>query len=321
VSNELKLVHDPDEIDRIFSLFDSKKTGYIDYIEWMKTIHLEKLWGLLEKNEDLRKYLLNEEEKKLMDSMVKRLKEIADYAAGLKVRLMIDAEQTYFQPAIDHIVLDLQRRYNTSYPCIFNTYQAYLKNSLPRVQNDIIRAQREGYFFAAKIVRGAYLVLERKRAQEKGYEDPIWPSLKDTHNNYHRVLDLVFQNMHTGLNVLVATHNQSSIEYTLQEIEKLNLSKDNIYFGQLLGMADNLTFILGRNGYKAYKYVPYGPINEVVPYLIRRVQENSNILSNAQMEKKMIAKEIFRRIFTGEFLQRNNNCQLQLKSISNNKVD
>jgi len=128
--------------------------------------------------------------------------------------------------------------------------------------------------------------------------------------------------MHTGLNVLVASHNQASVEYTLQEIEKLNLPKENIYFGQLLGMADNLTFNLGRNGYKAYKYVPYGPLNEVVPYLIRRVQENSSVLSNAQMEKKLMAKEIFRRILSAEFLEKRNDVnQLQLKSISNNKVD
>jgi len=264
----------------------------------MKSIHLDQLWKLLDRNEELRKSRLTEEEKNLMGSMFNRLNEIADYAAGLKVRLMIDAEQTYFQPAIDHLVVDLQRKYNTSYPCIFNTYQAYLKNCYPRVETDLMRAQREGYYFAAKIVRGAYLVLERKRAVDKKYDDPIWPTLEGTHENYHKVLDLVFKNIHTGANLLVATHNQSSIEYTLNKMESLNLSKDNIYFGQLLGMADNLTFNLGRNGYKAYKYVPYGPINEVVPYLIRRVQENSNILSMAQTERKMIGKEIIRRIFS-----------------------
>lgn len=231
--------------------------------------------------------------------MYQRVEKIADYAAKKQVRLMIDAEQTYFQPAIDHIVLDLQRRYNKEFPTIFNTYQCYLKDCFPRVQNDLVRAHREGYYFAAKIVRGAYLIMERKRAEKMGYEDPIQPTLEDTHKNYHKVLDLVLQNNHLA-NILVASHNQESIEYAIRKMDLRNIDRKDggVYFGQLLGMADNLTFNLGRNGYKAYKYVPYGPVQEVVPYLIRRAQENSNILGGAQKERKMIGKELARRFLS-----------------------
>jgi len=241
--------------------------------------------------------VFNEEETKLMNNMISRINNLAEYAEKLGVRLMVDAEQTYFQPAIDHLVLDLQRKFNRKFPTIFNTYQCYLKDSYDRVATDLIRAKREGYYFAAKIVRGAYMILERKRATNMNYEDPIHPTLQDTHDNYHRVVNLILRDLHFS-NVLVATHNQKSVTFVLDKMEKLNISPSNggVYFGQLLGMADHLTFNLGRNGYKAYKYVPYGPIHEVLPYLIRRAQENSNVLGGTQQDILMIKSEIKRRI-------------------------
>jgi len=287
------------EISDLFRKFDDDTNGSIDYVEWTNTIRISEIWAMANRAKpgNLTSAVFNEEETKLMNNMISRINTLAEYAEKLGVRLMVDAEQTYFQPAIDHLVLDLQRKFNRNFPTIFNTYQCYLKDSYDRVATDLIRAKREGYYFAAKIVRGAYMILERKRATNMNYEDPIHPTLQDTHDNYHRVVDLILRDLHFS-NVLVATHNQKSVTFVLDKMEKLNISPSNggVYFGQLLGMADHLTFNLGRNGYKAYKYVPYGPVHEVLPYLIRRAQENSNVLGGTQQEIVMIKSEIKRRI-------------------------
>uniref|UniRef100_A0A6B2L295 Proline dehydrogenase n=1 Tax=Arcella intermedia TaxID=1963864 RepID=A0A6B2L295_9EUKA len=291
------------EIHDIFNNFRDPQTGFIDYIEWTNTIKVEKIWELVNRSlpGPLTTAILTPEETHLMHAMLARLSSLAEHAARLSVRLMIDAEQTYFQPAIDHLALALQRTHNRKFPTIFNTYQCYLKDSYERVVLDLERAKREKYWFATKVVRGAYLVLERRRAAEMGYEDPLQPNIEETHKNYHRVVDLLLRN-NSNANVLVASHNQDSIIYTLRAMEQLGIPKgkeSGVYFGQLLGMADHLTYNLGRNGYYAYKYVPYGPVKEVVPYLIRRAQENSNILGGVSTELKMLSSELKRRLTFG----------------------
>ena len=151
---------------------------------------------------------------------------------------MIDAEHTYFQPAIDNITTDLSKKYNRDYPVIFSTYQMYLKDSSHRLEMDMERAKKCNYCFAAKLVRGAYMVIERARAAEKQYEDPIYESLERTHDNYNTALTGLITDMASGsrVEVMIATHNRHSVELALQKMAELHLTPtSNVYFGQLLG--------------------------------------------------------------------------------------
>jgi proline dehydrogenase len=232
-------------------------------------------------------------------NLMNRIETLAKAAASSQVRLMVDAEQTYFQPGIDHVVMNLQRKFNREFPVIFSTYQAYLKDAEARLRIDIQRARNENFKFAAKIVRGAYMIAERRRAKELGIEDPINPNIETTHKMYHRCLDLMFKNIDM-CEVMIASHNQKSIEYATQKMQELNIPRRDggVYFGQLLGMSDHLSFTLGQSGFNAFKYVPFGEINQVIPYLIRRLEENSAILKGVGVdkEKRMLRQELMRRL-------------------------
>ncbi|CAM9383598.1 unnamed protein product [Choristocarpus tenellus] len=155
------------------------------------------------------------------------------------------------------------------------------------------------YIWAGKLVRGAYMHSERLRAMEGGYESPIFEKIEETHANYNAAIDMVLQHIAEGqrADVMIATHNQASIEHAIYRMRDLGVSTSaGVSFGQLLGMADNITFPLGANGFKAYKCVPYGRVSETLPYLIRRAQENSGVLAGAGHERRLLAKEIHRRL-------------------------
>ena len=153
------------------------------------------------------------------------------------------------------------------------------------------------------------MVSERQRALELGYNDPIHDTLRDTHDSYHSAVDLLLHEMAdnqnsalpstTAVEFMVASHNQESVQHVLEEMQRLGLPVDaGVYFGQLLGMSDHITYALGAKGYKAYKYVPYGPVSEVIPYLLRRAQENSSLLGSksSKTEIAVLREEIKRRI-------------------------
>merc|ERR1712038_1245289 len=230
-------------------------------------------------------------------NMIQRLHRLAKYASESSVRIMIDAEQSYMQPAIDHLVLMLQRQYNhktvTPHPIIYSTYQCYLKDSYHRVLEDLHRAKREGFHFACKLVRGAYMVQERKRAKELMYTDPIHNTLKDTHWNYNRLIYLLLQH-NNDAKFMVASHNAESVMKTVEWMDELNIrpSGSGVSFGQLYGMCDQISYTLGKGGYEVYKYVPYGPVEEVVPYLGRRAEENMGMMGKAQEERRLVQREI-----------------------------
>ena len=154
---------------------------------------------------------------------------------------MIDAEHTYFQPAIDNITTDLIKKFNREYPVIFSTYQMYLKDSSHRLSIDAERAKKGDYCFAAKLVRGAYMVLESARAVTMKYDNPIHGSLHDTHNNYNSAVKMLISSIAAGnrVEVMIATHNQHSVELALHAMEDHGLPPtSNVYFGQLLGMCN-----------------------------------------------------------------------------------
>ncbi|XP_027018766.1 proline dehydrogenase 1, mitochondrial [Tachysurus fulvidraco] len=245
-----------------------------------------------------------EEEEKQMKRMLQRVDVLAKQAVQNSVRLMVDAEQTYLQPAISHLTLETQRIFNRDKPVVFNTYQCYLKEAYVNVCMDVELSKREGWCFGAKLVRGAYMQQERSRAQELGYEDPINPDYASTSRMYHRCLDYVLEEIDRNrkASVMVASHNLDSVKHTIQRMNEMGLAPTDrkVYFGQLLGMCDQISFPLGQAGFPVYKYVPYGPVNEVIPYLSRRAQENRGIMKGAQMERSLLWKELKRRLTSRE---------------------
>lgn len=302
-------VKSEEELRQIFQDLDADKDGFVTYLEWSSSIRLSEINNLVRgcrERGPLSRAALNEEEIVLYRNMINRVRRIMDLAQSLGVRVMVDAEWVDIQPAIDHIVLFLQRIYNTGeQPIVFNTYQTYLKGMDGKVLRDLARSESEGWRYGAKLVRGAYMVSERLKAEKRGMESPVCETYEATEANFHACLDAILSHSakskvegRSAAEVLVASHNRGSIERALKMIEELGVDRSKVYFGQLLGMADHLTFTLGGNGYKAYKYVPYGPIAEVVPYLIRRTQENSAILGSpgVQEERRMVGRELWRRL-------------------------
>jgi len=313
-------VKDEQELRDIFRKLDADNDGVIAFADWAESMPLlginELCRDCLEEG-PLYKAALNEEEAKLYENLCGRVRRVLDLAQELGVRVMIDAEWLDVQPAIDHLVVFLQRIYNRGdRPIVFQTYQTYLKGMHNSVLRDLERSRREGWYFGAKVVRGAYMVSEREKARQRGCESPVCETYEDTEANFHAAIDSILSHNGAGAppsdpaspsagpgataegEVLVASHNRGSIEYTLRRMEELQKDRSSVHFGQLLGMADHLTFTLGVNGYKAYKYVPYGPIEEVVPYLIRRTQENSTLLGSpgVQEERHMVSREVRRRL-------------------------
>uniref|UniRef100_A0A8C7ZIV2 Proline dehydrogenase n=1 Tax=Oryzias sinensis TaxID=183150 RepID=A0A8C7ZIV2_9TELE len=288
---------------------------YINIIDWKSLIDdREKASDLLVvpnvelgELEPLFKTFTADEEKELKRIM-QRLDVLAKHALENGVRLMVDAEQTYFQPAISKLTVDLQRLQNREKPVIFNTYQCYLKEAYDSVTTDVQLSRREGWHFAAKLVRGAYMDQERERAAEIGYDDPINPDYESTSRMYHRCLDYVLDEiaLNQRASVMVASHNEDTVKHTLRRMNQLGLlPRDNVvYFGQLLGMCDQISFPLGQAGFAVYKYVPYGPVSEVMPYLSRRAQENRGFMKGAQKERGLLWKELKRRLASGELLHR-----------------
>lgn len=288
-----------EEIQKLFKEIDYLSgDGVIDYVDWVSFLDpIDLTMGPL--TQFIEEEPLSEHEKTQLGNMIRRLESLANDAAERGVKLMVDAEQTYMQPAIDHLTLNLQRKYNRDgSDVIYNTFQCYLKMSSDRIDIDLMRARREKFRFAAKLVRGAYMVQERKRARDKGYTDPIHNTIEDTHINYDAQVSKLLSHNHLA-SFMVASHNEKSVVKTVQQMQEIGISRagGGVYFGQLLGMCDHVSYTLGANGYKVFKYVPYGPIRKVLPYLIRRAQENSSLLSGAQLEMRMLRTEIKRRIF------------------------
>lgn len=198
------------EVERWFARMDFDKSQSINYFEWSSTLTLDEIVALMSNarpGTPLAAAALNEQEKGLLKAMMTRLTTLVEFAKAKQVRLMIDAEQTYFQPAIDNLVLELQRKYNRDFPTVWGTYQCYLKNCFFRLTNDMQRAKLEGFWWGAKLVRGAYMTAENKRAQEMGYESPIHDNIENTHKCYNQCIEYTLGKLHRA-NVLVATHNQ-----------------------------------------------------------------------------------------------------------------
>ncbi|XP_036997106.2 proline dehydrogenase 1, mitochondrial isoform X2 [Artibeus jamaicensis] len=298
------------EIESWFTAETLGVSGTLDLLDWS---------SLIDSRTELSKHLVvpnmqtgqlepllsgfTEEEEQQMTRMLQRMDVLAKKASEVGVRLMVDAEQTYFQPAISRLTLEMQRKFNMEKPLVFNTYQCYLRDAYDSVTLDVELARREGWCFGAKLVRGAYMAQERARAAEIGYEDPINPTYEATNAMYHRCLSYVLEELkhNAKAKVMVASHNEDTVRFTLRRMEELGLHPADcqVYFGQLLGMCDQISFPLGQAGFPVYKYMPYGPVMEVLPYLSRRALENSSVMKGAQRERQLLWQELKRRLRTG----------------------
>lgn len=258
-----------------------------------------KITGLI-RFELLQKYSsaekLNKKEKEEYDRGLKRVKFVCKAAYDAKVQIYFDAEESWIQPAIDEIVMEMIALYNCDEPIIFQTVQLYRHDRLQYLKDELKKSLDECYILAVKLVRGAYMERERARAEEMGYEDPIQPNKAATDRDFNLALDFCME--HLGkMAVCCASHNEESTKHLAQLIDDGHLENNHplICFAQLYGMSDHMTFNLAKAGFYAAKYLPYGPVNEVIPYLIRRANENSSVDGQMSREFKLVKKEMKRR--------------------------
>jgi proline dehydrogenase len=242
------------------------------------------------------KQTLSEEEKTEFEIVKNRVDEVCKCAFEHKIAVFVDAEETWIQDPIDDIVEDMMEKYNREKICVYNTYQLYISFKLDYLYASFERAKKGNYILGAKLVRGAYMEKEGKRAAELGYPNPINPTKKATDEMYNKGIVFCVEN-HEKIASCCASHNQESSRLQAELIENQGIAKNHphLSFCQLYGMSDNLTFNLSANGFSASKYMPYGTVKDVIPYLIRRAQENSSVSGDMGREYKLIADEVKRR--------------------------
>jgi len=242
------------------------------------------------------KQLLNEEETAEWKRVLNRFERVANEAKKANITIMIDAEESWIQDAIDTIAEDLMRKYNVEKCIICNTLQMYRHDRLTYLKSEYKKAKEGNYFVGYKIVRGAYMEKERKRATEMNYISPIQNTKEETDMDYNKAIDFAFEHKET-ISLFAGTHNEKSCQLLINRMNEFNLNKDfhKIWFGQLFGMSDNLSFNLAKNGYNVAKYLPYGPIKEVIPYLMRRATENTSVAGQTGRELELLKQEIIRR--------------------------
>jgi proline dehydrogenase len=226
-----------------------------------------------------------------------RFNEIISLSNALNVRILVDAEETWIQDYIDQMALRVMKIYNKKgHTIVFNTYQLYRTAALGILEAHILKAENENFTIGAKIVRGAYMEKERKRAEEMAYSDPINATKELTDTEYDAALELCLAKI-DSVEVCIGTHNEASTLKAISILEQKGLQTNDsrVYFAQLLGMCDAITYNLVKNQFNAAKYVPYGPIEAVMPYLFRRANENTSIAGQSSREFKLLKTELKRR--------------------------
>ncbi len=239
---------------------------------------------------------LNEKEKLLYDKSLDRFDKICHLAFKKDVRVLVDAEESWIQDAIDDIVLSMMMKYNKEKAIVYNTSQMYRHDRLNYLKTLHDEALRNNFFIGIKLVRGAYIEKENKRAKRYNYLSPICRSKVLTDQNFNNGASYILSNLNK-FSLFSGTHNEESIYkiINIMEVNKINKDDTNIWFGQLYGMSDNITFNLASEGFNVIKYLPYGPIKEVIPYLIRRADENTSVKGQTSRELDLIRTELKRR--------------------------
>jgi len=225
-----------------------------------------------------------------------RIDKICAAAFMAKVMVLIDAEETWIQNGMNELGDAMMEKYNKEEAIIFNTFQLYGHGTLPYLKEAYDIAVEKGYILGAKLVRGAYMEKERKRAEEKGYPSPIQPNKAATDKDYNEAVVFCLQRLE-HLSVFIGTHNEHSCMLAAKFMEEHHIPHNHprVYFSQLFGMSDNISFNLAHEGYNVAKYLPYGPVKDVIPYLMRRAQENTSVAGQTGRELSLINKELMRR--------------------------
>jgi len=242
------------------------------------------------------KSTLTEAEQKEYERIESRVNTICKAAHDAGIPIFIDAEESWIQQAIDDLANKMMHLYNKEKCIVYNTFQLYRKDRLSYLKQSFEMAQQQNYFLGAKLVRGAYMEKERARAAEKGYPSPIQDTKEHTDKDYDAAVLFCVENI-SKIAFCAGTHNEHSSMMLAQLMNSKNIDSANkhIYFSQLLGMSDHISYNLANAGYNVAKYVPYGPVREVLPYLIRRAQENTSVKGQTGRELSLIIKEKERR--------------------------
>lgn len=225
-----------------------------------------------------------------------RYDEICSKASQSDISLLIDAEEYSMQEAADNLCERMMEKYNQEKAIVFNTLQCYRWDRLDYLKQQHSRAKAKGYKLGFKIVRGAYMEKENERAQAHNYKSPICESKEATDANFNAVMRYIFDHL-DDISLFLGTHNEESSSLAIQIMKEKGISKDNsrVWFGQLYGMSDHLTFNIASQGYNAAKYIPFGPVKDVMPYLIRRAEENTSVAGQTNRELSLLKKEKARR--------------------------
>ena len=258
-----------------------KPTG-VGAIEWYEKVSL--------------KQELSAEESESWARVLARWEKIFMLASEMKIPVMIDAEESWIQHVEDELAFGFMAKYKTQTPIVYNTAQLYRHDRLEQLKMALARAKEEGFIYGVKIVRGAYMEKERKRAEAKGYTDPIQPNKAATDRDYNAALELILSNLE-HMAVVVGTHNEASIELAATLMTKHSIAFDSqrVYVAQLFGMSDHISFNAANSGLNVAKYLPFGPVKDVLPYLFRRAEENTAVEGQTGRELGLLTKELDRR--------------------------
>lgn len=239
---------------------------------------------------------LSETEKAEWQKVVVRMQHICENAAEKKVGVLVDAEETWIQDPVDALTILMMDNLNKNRVVVYNTIQLYRHDRLVFLKDSLTAAEERDFILGAKLVRGAYMEKERKRAEELGYASPIQKDKESCDHDYNAAIELCIANIER-VATIVATHNENSNLYATSLLQEkgLPLNHPHIHFSQLYGMSDNITFNLAKAGCPVSKYLPFGPIKDVIPYLMRRAQENSSVSGQTGRELGLIKKELQRR--------------------------
>ena len=240
--------------------------------------------------------ILTPAENKEWERIKTRFHTICKYAQKMKIAVLVDAEESWMQDSADTLLLDLMKEYNKESVVVYNTIQAYRWNRLDYLKELYAIAKKENFKLGFKLVRGAYMEKERKRAEFKNIKSPICKTKADTDINFDNCLKFILKHL-PNISLFLGTHNENSTLLALKTLSNLNIKKNDprVWFGQLYGMSDQISFNLAKFEYNAAKYLPFGPVKDVMPYLIRRAEENTSVAGQTNRELELIKKEKKRR--------------------------
>lgn len=239
---------------------------------------------------------LSQEEQSEWNQLLTRTGRLCQEASDAGIGIMIDAEESWIQDAIDAVATQMMAKFNLGKVVVYNTIQLYRSDRLSYLSDTLDVAEKSGYIAGLKLVRGAYMEKERARAVKLGYPSPIQPNKESTDRDYDDAVRICMKKIDT-VSIIIASHNEKSNLWAADASNDKHLppAHPHLHFSQLYGMSDNLTFNLADAGYNVSKYLPFGPVHEVIPYLMRRAQENSSVSGQTGRELELIKKEFARR--------------------------